>query len=112
MCQQGEKAVNDSAVESSYYRPTARRKLPARWRSLKGPIPPRTGAVLPNPASVMSTRQHVSSGTFLANVRQSGLLTDAQLAEAEAKLPELGVTHRGRVVARALVELGLLTKFQ
>jgi serine/threonine-protein kinase len=60
----------------------------------------------------MSTRQHVSSETFLANLRQSGLLTDAQLAEAEAKLPDLGVTHRGRVVARALVELGLLTKFQ
>jgi eukaryotic-like serine/threonine-protein kinase len=57
----------------------------------------------------MSTRQHVSGQIFLANVRQSGLLTDAQLAEVEAKLPE---TNRGRVVARALVELGLLTKFQ
>jgi serine/threonine protein kinase len=57
----------------------------------------------------MSTRQHVSREAFLANVRQSGLLTDAQLAQAELKLPE---SRRGRVVARALVELGLLTKFQ
>ncbi len=57
----------------------------------------------------MSTRQQVSAEAFLANVRESGLLSDDQLAEVAPKLPS---SDRGRVVARALVELGLLTKFQ
>jgi serine/threonine-protein kinase len=57
----------------------------------------------------MSTRQHSSRDAFLENLRQSGLLSDAQLAEVAPKLPD---SSRGRVVARALVELGLLTKFQ
>lgn len=47
--------------------------------------------------------------TFLARLRQSGLVADAKLASIAARLPE---TDRGRLVARALVELGLLTKFQ
>jgi eukaryotic-like serine/threonine-protein kinase len=57
----------------------------------------------------MNTRQDVNREAFLANVRQSGLLSDAELGAVDAKLPE---SHRGRVVARALVDLGLLTKFQ
>ncbi len=58
----------------------------------------------------MSTRQTSRSAeAFLANVRESGLLSDDQLAEATPKLP---ISDRGRVVARALVDLGLLTKFQ
>jgi serine/threonine-protein kinase len=47
--------------------------------------------------------------TFLANVRRSGLVAPDQLAAAVVALPD---TERGRLVARALVERGLLTKFQ
>lgn len=47
--------------------------------------------------------------TFLAHVRRSGLLTDVQLAEV---LPLLPYTNRGRLVAREMVERGLLTRFQ
>src|SRR5262249_27391017 len=57
----------------------------------------------------MATPQHVDRQTFLTNLRQSGLVTPAQLAAVADKLPD---THRGRLVARALVEVGLLTKFQ
>jgi len=46
---------------------------------------------------------------FLANLRQSGLLTDQQFSEAESQLPE---ATRGRHVARKLVEQGILTRFQ
>jgi serine/threonine-protein kinase len=47
--------------------------------------------------------------TFLAKLRRSGLVTDGQLARVKRHLPPAG---RGRHVARKLVELGLLTKFQ
>jgi serine/threonine protein kinase len=47
--------------------------------------------------------------TFLANLRQSGLVESAQLEEIVGQLPE---TNRGRVVAREMVNRGLLTKFQ
>jgi serine/threonine-protein kinase len=47
--------------------------------------------------------------TFLAKLRRSGLVTDGQLARVKRHLPATG---RGRLVARKLVELGLLTKFQ
>jgi serine/threonine protein kinase len=57
----------------------------------------------------MTTRQNVSPQRFLAKVRESGLLTAAQLAEVAPQLPR---TQHGRVVARALVDHGLLTKFQ
>jgi eukaryotic-like serine/threonine-protein kinase len=57
----------------------------------------------------MPAPQHVDRETFLANLRHSGLVTEAQLAAVADKLPD---THRGRLVARTLVELGLLTKFQ
>jgi serine/threonine protein kinase len=47
--------------------------------------------------------------TFLANVRRSGLLSEEELRALKKRLPR---TYRGRVVARALVRLGVLTKFQ
>jgi serine/threonine protein kinase len=47
--------------------------------------------------------------TFLANLRQSGLVSADDLAALAPRLPE---SERGRVVARALVEQGVLTKFQ
>src|SRR5262245_36902243 len=53
--------------------------------------------------------RHVDREVFLANLRQSGLVSEAQLEAVAGQLPD---THRGRLVARALVELGLLTKFQ
>jgi serine/threonine-protein kinase len=57
----------------------------------------------------MAAIPHVDRKTFLANVRRSRLLTEEQLAGAAHRLP---TTERGRPVARALVELGLLTRFQ
>jgi eukaryotic-like serine/threonine-protein kinase len=52
---------------------------------------------------------HVDRQTFLANLRQSGLVSENQLVAVRERLPD---TNRGRVIARALVECGLLTKFQ
>jgi serine/threonine-protein kinase len=57
----------------------------------------------------MSTPPHVDRKTFLTRLRQSKLLPEAQIVRL---LPELPATNRGRVVARALVEKGLLTRFQ
>jgi serine/threonine-protein kinase len=57
----------------------------------------------------MPPPQHVDREKFLANLRRSGLVTDEQLASVTDWLPE---THRGRVLARTLVDLGLLTRFQ
>jgi serine/threonine protein kinase len=51
----------------------------------------------------------VDRQTFLANLRQSGLVAEDQLTAAAGELPD---SPRGRVVARALVARGLLTKFQ
>jgi len=47
--------------------------------------------------------------TFLSNLRQSGVLTENELANALRRLPD---DDRGRPVARALVEMGVLTRFQ
>ncbi len=63
----------------------------------------------PTAAANLNTGQHISREAFLANVRQSGLLSEAELGALDAKLPE---SPRGRVVARALVDQGILTKFQ
>src|SRR5436305_239040 len=52
---------------------------------------------------------HIDRTAFLANLRQSRLLTDEQWEEVVPRLPE---SRRGRVLARALVERGLLTRFQ
>jgi serine/threonine protein kinase len=51
----------------------------------------------------------VDRETFLANLRQSGLISAADLTAVEDLLPE---TNRGRLIARTLVEQGLLTRFQ
>jgi serine/threonine protein kinase len=47
--------------------------------------------------------------TFLDHLVRSGLLDRDQLTKALDQLPD---THRARLVARSLVERGLLTKFQ
>jgi eukaryotic-like serine/threonine-protein kinase len=47
--------------------------------------------------------------TFLANLRQSGLVESSQLDEVMLLLSD---TNRGRVIAREMVGRGLLTKFQ
>jgi eukaryotic-like serine/threonine-protein kinase len=73
------------------------------------PEAPPTDAKDPYPATNMALPQNIDRTTFLTHLRQSGLLTDEQLAGVQNKLPD---SNRGRVVARVLVELGLLTKFQ
>jgi eukaryotic-like serine/threonine-protein kinase len=57
----------------------------------------------------MAVPPHVDRSTFLTNLRLSGLLSAAQLDEVLPRLPD---SPRGRVLARALVEQGLLTRFQ
>jgi serine/threonine-protein kinase len=57
----------------------------------------------------MPPLQHVDRQTFLRNLRRSGLFSAEQLAHARELLP---ATDRGRLLARALVEQGLLTRFQ
>jgi len=57
----------------------------------------------------MNTPNYVDRRTFLSNLRKSGLLSDEQLATLAAKQTE---TNRGRVLARTLVRMGWLTKFQ
>src|SRR5690349_11481197 len=57
----------------------------------------------------MAATPSLDRESFLANVRRSGLLTEEQLTEAASHFP---ITDRGRPVARALVEAGLLTRFQ
>jgi serine/threonine protein kinase len=56
----------------------------------------------------MTTKQ-IDRETFLAHVRQSGLLSADQVAQVARDVP---AAANGRTVARALVERGLLTKFQ
>jgi eukaryotic-like serine/threonine-protein kinase len=51
----------------------------------------------------------IDSEAFLKNLRRSGLMTRQEIEEV---LPRLPRSSRGRVVARSLVEMGLLTKFQ
>jgi eukaryotic-like serine/threonine-protein kinase len=57
----------------------------------------------------MSIPQHITRKKFLARLRRSKLLTEAQFDHA---LRELPMTESGRPIARALVERGLLTRFQ
>ena len=52
---------------------------------------------------------HVTRRAFLSNLRRSGLVSSEQLDHAQELAPG---TERGRVLARALVEQGLLTRFQ
>jgi eukaryotic-like serine/threonine-protein kinase len=57
----------------------------------------------------MTTLPHVSRKSFLSRLRRSGLLTGEELDRARGVAP---LTHRGRVLARALVEHRILTRFQ
>jgi eukaryotic-like serine/threonine-protein kinase len=57
----------------------------------------------------MPQPQPVDRQTFLANIRQSGLLSEEQLSAIADRLPD---TTRAKLVARALVEEGLLTRYQ
>jgi serine/threonine protein kinase len=52
---------------------------------------------------------HIHRQRFLDRLEDSGLLDPAQLQELAPRLP---VTDRGRVVARFLVQEGVLTRFQ
>jgi serine/threonine-protein kinase len=58
---------------------------------------------------MMAPQSTLDRDSFLANLRQSGLLNKQQLAAAEAELPD---ATRGRLLARKLVEQGILTRFQ
>ncbi|HLW67940.1 MAG TPA: serine/threonine-protein kinase [Gemmataceae bacterium] len=53
--------------------------------------------------------QHVDCATFVARLRESGLVHDEQLAAVDQLAT---AADRGRTLARALVEHGLLTRFQ
>ncbi|HEY8505592.1 MAG TPA: serine/threonine-protein kinase [Gemmataceae bacterium] len=57
----------------------------------------------------MASTSHVDRELFLAYLRESGLVAPAALERALEQVPE---SDRGRVVARSLVEQGLLTRFQ
>jgi serine/threonine protein kinase len=57
----------------------------------------------------MTTPRHVSRRAFLSHLRRSGLLSAEELSQAQQLLPEV---TRGRLLARALVEKGVLTRFQ
>jgi len=57
----------------------------------------------------MTTPQTIDRQTFLTNLRQSGLVTGDQMAKVMPRMPQ---TDRGLVLARAMVEQGMLTRFQ
>ena len=57
----------------------------------------------------MTTSTSMDRQTFLTHLRQSKLVGRRELRDLEQRLPE---TERGRIVARALVEWGVLTRFQ
>src|SRR5207253_1515146 len=57
----------------------------------------------------MATIPSIDRHTFLANLRDSGLVSDGELDDLLPRLPQ---TERGKVVARVLVREGVLTKFQ
>jgi len=56
----------------------------------------------------MATQQ-IDCETFVSRLRDSGLLSDRELETVEALALEI---NRGKALARALVERGLLTRFQ
>jgi serine/threonine-protein kinase len=57
----------------------------------------------------MAPPEHVTRRAFLSNLKRSGLLSREQYVEVKGLVPE---TARGRVLARRLVEKGVLTRFQ
>src|SRR5262245_29705043 len=56
-----------------------------------------------------SPQPQMSRQTFMANLRLSGLVTADQMAKVASRLPD---SPRAPAVAKRLVELGLLTRFQ
>jgi serine/threonine-protein kinase len=57
----------------------------------------------------MTVSSQADRKSFLTHLRQSRLLTEEQLRDV---LPQLPASNQGRVLARALIETGLLTRFQ
>src|SRR5947208_2431081 len=57
----------------------------------------------------MAAPPHVTRQAFLSSLKRSNLLSREQYVHASDLVPD---SERGRLVARALVEEGLLTKFQ
>jgi serine/threonine-protein kinase len=57
----------------------------------------------------MSATTSIDRQTFLANVRRSGLVDETALSRMDDRLPS---SERGRLVARAMVDMGVLTRFQ
>src|SRR5437879_4547233 len=57
----------------------------------------------------MSVQRSIDRQTFLSKLLESGLLSAEELADLNQRLP---ATQRGRVLARYLVDHGLLTRFQ
>src|SRR5262249_38725509 len=66
-------------------------------------------ATLFDPDVAMANPQTVDRQTFLTNLRQSGLVSGDQMAKVVHRLPN---TDKGLVLARSMVELGLITRFQ
>ena len=57
----------------------------------------------------MGSSSNIDRRTFLAHLRQSGLITADQLEGLRTRLPD---NPSGRALARSLVDGGLLTRFQ
>lgn len=57
----------------------------------------------------MTTPQTMDRQTFMSNLRQSGLVTAEQMAKVVGYLPN---SNKGLVIARSMMERGLLTRFQ
>jgi eukaryotic-like serine/threonine-protein kinase len=57
----------------------------------------------------MASSHRISRRTFLANLRQSGLVSAGQLEAVEDRLRD---APNGRAAARSLIDAGLLTRFQ
>lgn len=72
-------------------------------------IIPRKGKSTPNSTEKDMAVPHVDRQTFLTRVSQSGLLSPEELTALKAQLPN---TNRGRLIARAMVDLGAITRFQ
>src|SRR5262245_43729096 len=62
-----------------------------------------------SPAMAQSNPQAMDRQTFLANLRQRGLAKPDRMAKVASRLP---AAQTAQAVAKILVDLGLLTKFQ
>jgi serine/threonine protein kinase len=79
------------------------RNKPTGWRFSTDPRGPLRQGIN------MNVSQQVDRQTFLANLRRSGLLTEAQFTQVTRNSAAI---TRGRALAAALVQKGLLTRFQ